>query len=44
MILTGAALSLPQPGQTLRFASGGDFVVLVRLNGELIPFRLVRVP
>ena len=43
VILTGAALATPQPGQPLRFASGGDFVVLVRLDGELIPFRLVRV-
>ena len=43
VILTGAALATPQPGQPLRFATGGDFVVLVRLDGELIPFRLVRV-
>ena len=43
VILTGAALATPQTGQPLRFATGGDFVVLVRLDGELIPFRLVRV-
>jgi len=43
VILTGAALATPQPGQPLRFATGGDFVVLVRLDGELIPFQLVRV-
>ena len=43
VILTGAALATPQPGQPLRFATGGDFVVLVRLDGDLVPFRLVRV-
>lgn len=40
----GIPLNAPVPGESLRFADGGEFIVLVRFAaaGE-IPFRLVRV-
>lgn len=44
VFVPGIPLNAPVPGESLRFADGGEFLVLVRFAaaGE-IPFRLVRI-
>lgn len=43
VLFTGAALLKPAPGEALRFAAGGEFVVFIRFEGELLPCRVVRI-
>ncbi len=43
VLFTGAALLKPAPGEAIRFATGGEFVVFVRFEGELFPCRVVRI-
>ena len=41
--MTGATLVKPGVGQPIKFSTGGEFLVMVRFDGELLPFQLVRV-
>lgn len=43
VLMTGATLVKPAVGQPIKFSTGGEFLVMVRFDGELLPFQLVRV-
>ena len=43
VLMTGATLVKPGVGQSIKFSTGGEFLVMVRFDGELLPFQLVRV-
>ena len=43
VLMTGATLVKPGVGQPIKFSTGGEFLVMVRFDGELLPFQLVRV-
>ena len=43
VLMTGATLVKPAVGQSIKFSTGGEFLVMVRFDGELLPFQLVRV-
>ena len=42
VLMTGATLVKPGVGQPIKFSTGGEFLVMVRFDGELLPFHLVR--
>ena len=43
VLMTGAVLVKPAVGQPIKFSTGGEFLVMVRFDGELVPCQLVRV-